>query len=352
MTMNAGIPKDFLPEWVRSEGEAGDVVISSRIRLARNLKGFPFPGHAGKDQLEQVVKRVSEAVGRTGTFAFLPPFRLADLTPNQRLVLVEKHLCSPQFIENPAYQLLIINEAQTVSIMVNEEDHLRIQAIRGGFALDDALKLANDVDDFLEEYLDYWYDERRGYLTSCPTNVGTGLRASVMLHLPGLAMVDQIKQMLTALTHVGINIRGLYGEGTESLGNMYQISNQVTLGHSEEELTNNLKGVCKQIIEQERNVRANLLKESRLQLEDRIGRSYGVLTQARLMTTQEALKLLSDVKLGADLGIIPEIQKVKIRELLFLTRTSILQKVFGREMSPAERDYHRAMIIKEKLNAK
>jgi protein arginine kinase len=218
--------------------------------------------------------------------------------------------------------------------------------------LEQAWKVANKVDDFLEESLEYSFDESCGYLTACPTNAGTGIRASVMVHLPGLAMVDQIKQVLSALTHVGINIRGLYGEGTESLGNIYQISNQVTLGHTEEDLINNLKSISRQVIEQERAVREALLKDSKLQLEDRICRSYGILGEARMITTQEALKLLSDVRLGVELGIIPENHRKDIKELLFLIRTSILQKVFNREMNPAERDYHRAIIIREKLKAK
>lgn len=349
--MVSDISPGFLPEWVRAEGEAGDVVVSSRIRLARNLKGFTFPPFSNDEQLAAVVQLVREAVVRKSPFKFLPLIQVEELTPNQRLILVEKHLCSPQFVEKPRQRILVINEAQSISLMVNEEDHLRIQAICSGFALDQAWEFANQVDDFLEERLDYCFDESCGYLTSCPTNVGTGIRASLMLHLPGLTIVDQIRQVLSALTQLGINIRGLYGEGTESLGNMYQISNQVTLGHSEEDLINNLKSVCRQVIEQERAVREALLKESKLQLEDKLCRSYGILSQARIITTQEALKLLSDVKLGVEMEILPDINKASIKELLFLIRTSILQKIFNREMSPTERDYHRALIIKEKLKA-
>lgn len=350
--MSIDIPKDLLPEWVSTEGDSSDVAISSRIRLARNLKGYPFPNRATEQQLAAVNQEVKSAIKRQSNIKFLEPILVEDLTYNQRLTLVEKHLCSPQFIEKPRQQMLVINDQQTVSIMVNEEDHLRLQTMSPGFSLESAWKVADQVDDFLEESLDYSFDETCGYLTACPTNAGTGIRASVMLHLPALAMVDQIKQVLSALTHVGINIRGLYGEGTESLGNIYQISNQVTLGHSEEDLTNNLKNVCRQVIEQERTVREALLKDSKLQLEDRICRSYGILSEARLISSQEALKLLSDVRLGVELGILPENNKTGIKELLFLIRTSILQKIFDREMGPAERDYHRAMIIREKLKDK
>lgn len=350
--MSTDISKGFLPEWIWAEGESDDVVISSRIRLARNLKGFPFPNRADDQQLTAVNHEIGSAVQQKSNIMLLAPIIIEELTNNQRLTLMEKHLCSPQFIEKPHQRMLIINDEQTISIMVNEEDHLRIQTMSPGLSLENAWKLANMVDDYLEESLEYAFDETYGYLTACPTNAGTGIRASVMLHLPGLAMVDQIKQVLSALTHVGINIRGLYGEGTESLGNIYQISNQVTLGRSEEDLTNNLKSICRQVIEQERNVREALLKESKLQLEDRICRSYGILSEARLISTQEALKLLSDVRMGVELGIIPGINKTGVKELLFLIRTSILQKIFNQEMAPAERDYHRAMIIREKLKEK
>ena len=342
--------KDFLPGWVFTDGEASDVAFSSRIRLARNLKGVPFPSLANENQLASVNESVKQAIeSNPPDFGALSNIRIEDLTPNERLILVEKHLCSPQFIEKPHLKTLIVNQEQSVSIMVNEEDHLRIQTIMPGFSLENAFNLANQVDDFLEESLEYCFDECCGYLTACPTNVGTGIRASVMLHLPGLTLVDQVKRVLSALSHIGVNVRGMYGEGTESFGDLYQISNQVTLGRSETDLTNNLKSVCRQAIEQERTVREALLKDSKAQLEDKVCRSYGILTQARIMTSQEALKLLSDVKLGVELGIIPEINKVTLRKLIFLTKASILQKVIGKEVSPAERDFYRAKIIREAL---
>lgn len=329
----------------------GDVVLSSRIRLARNLKGINFPGGANEQQLTEVVTRVGQAVKPNMPLGPYTIINLEELSPNDRLVLVEKHLCSPQFIESPHLHSLVVNQAQTVSVMVNEEDHLRIQAIVAGFAVGQALDLANQVDDFLEESLDYSFDETYGYLTACPTNVGTGIRASMMLHLPGLGMVDQVKRVLSALTHIGINIRGIYGEGTESFGDLYQISNQVTLGHTEQELANSLASVCKQVVEQERAVREALLKDSRMQIEDRIYRSYGLLTQARVINTEEALKLLSDVKLGVDIGLIQGIDRSVTRELLLSIRASLIQKIVGKELAPAERDYHRAELIRERLKA-
>ncbi len=344
--------KDFLPGWVLVDGESNDIAFSSRIRLARNIKGIPFPGCANEKQLAAVNEIVKQALKSKiksdfGSLAFIS---IEDLTPGDRLVLVEKHLCSPQFIEKPRFKALIVNQDQSISIMVNEEDHLRIQTIMPGFSLEKALYLANQVDDFLESSLEYCFDECYGYLTACPTNAGTGIRASVMLHLAGLTLVDQVKKVLSALAHIGINVRGMYGEGTESYGDFYQVSNQVTLGRSEEDLTNHLKNVCRQVIEQERTVREALLKDSKVQLEDRLFRSYGTLTQARILSSQETLKLLSDVKLGVELGIITGVNNENIRKLIFMTRASILQKVIGKELSPSERDFYRAKIIREYLN--
>ncbi len=340
-----------MPTWVKNGGDGDDVVISSRVRVARNLKGLPFPNYAHEKQLQETIQRVLSALNTTAPFGPLQPLALEELTPNERMVLVEKHLCSPQFVQNPHLRTLIINPEQTVSIMVNEEDHLRIQTLLPGFALDNTLNLNNEVDDYLEATLEYCFDESCGFLTACPTNAGTGLRASVMLHLPGLALVDQVQRVLAALSHVGINVRGFYGEGTEAYGDIYQISNQVTLGQSEEDLTNNLKSICRQVIEQERNVREALLKESRVQLEDKICRSYGILKEARLVPSQEALKLLSDVKLGVELGIITGVSGEKVKELMFITRSSLIQQVIGKEVETVERDYYRALAIREQLNA-
>lgn len=350
--INQEFLKDFLPGWIFTDGESSDVAFSSRIRLARNLKDIPFPNFANEKQLAAVNESVKQALHNIQSrFGDLIQIQIEDLTPNDRLILVEKHLCSPQFIEKPHFKSLIVNQEQSIGIMVNEEDHLRIQTIMPGFSLENAFNLANQIDDFLEESLEYCFDECCGYLTACPTNAGTGIRASVMLHLPGLTLVDQVKRVLSALSHIGVNVRGMYGEGTESFGDFYQISNQVTLGRSEADLTNNLKSVCRQAIEQERTVREALLKDSKAQLEDKLCRSYGILTQARILTFQEAIKLLSDVKLGVELGIISGINKVTLRKLIFLTKASILQKIIGKEVSPAERDFYRAKVIRESLSS-
>ena len=346
---NLETTKKLLPNWVRDEGPDGDVVLSSRLRLARNLKEFPFPHKSNEQQLEAVYQAVVEALKPQKEFGELKIIKFEEISSLERLSLMEEHLCSPQFIEHPKQRYLVTNEGKFFSIMINEEDHLRIQTLMSGLSVDQALKLANKLDDYLEETLNYCFDENYGYLATCPTNAGTGIRVSVMLHLPGLTMVDQVKRVLSTLSHLGINVRGLYGEGTESFGDLYQISNQVTLGRSEEELTTNLMGVSRQVIEQERAVREALLRESKNKLEDRLCRSFGILTQARLISAQEAMKLFSDVKLGVELGIISGVSQVKLKELMFLSRSALLQQIFGRELAPNEREYYRAELIRAEL---
>lgn len=343
--------QEILPAWAGSTGDDGDIVLSSRIRLARNFRNYPFPHYASESQLDQILAEME------GLMAKLPKengeyklTRLESLSPVDRMVLVEKHLVSPRLVNKPAHRGVVLRGDEVASVMINEEDHLRIQTILPGLRLYDSLELASRLDDKIEESVDYAYNESRGYLTACPTNTGTGLRASVMLHLPTLTMVEQVKKVLAALSHLGLNVRGLYGEGTEAHGNLYQISNQVTLGQSEEELIGKILSAARQVAEHERNTREALLKESRIPLEDRLCRAYGLLSQARLITSEEAMRLLSDVRLGVDLELIPQVNAKAIRELFLLTRAAILQRLIGKELSPAERDYYRASVIRDHLN--
>lgn len=340
----------ILPEWARTTGDDGDIVLSSRIRLARNIRNYPFPHYASESQLDDVLLRMERALEDispdNGSFRML---KLEALSPIERMVLVEKHLISPHHIAHPAHRGVLLREDEAASIMINEEDHLRIQSILPGFKMEEAWQLASAVDDDLENSLEIAFDEFRGYLTACPTNVGTGLRASVMLHLPALVLIDHVKKILSALSHLGLNVRGLYGEGTEAHGNLFQISNQVTLGHREEDLIGKLVSATRQVVEKERSAREMLLKENRIQLEDRLCRSFGTLTQARLISSEEALKLLSDVRLGADLGLIPSVNAQAVRELFLLTRGAILQTIIGKDMGPGERDYYRASVVREHL---
>lgn len=345
---------DFLAvsKWMEGSGPHADIVISSRIRLARNLKGTRFPQALNVRELQQVAANIKEIVSHSQEENPLGPLvfvNLHELSPLERQILVEKHLISPQLSEASQGRACILNHDESISIMVNEEDHLRIQCLLPALQLHETWRLANTVDDWLEEKLDFAFDERLGYLTSCPTNVGTGLRASVMLHLPGLVLTNQANQVLKALSQVGLTVRGLFGEGSQAWGNVFQVSNQVTLGQPEEEILANLSTVCKKLIEQEIAARDHLQKEIPLQLADRIGRSYGILTNAGIMSSKEALKFLSDVRLGINLRIIKGIDERVLNQLLVQIQPAFLQKFFGQEMSPQERDVKRAELIRNKL---
>ncbi len=340
-------------KWIVETGPEPDVVLTSRVRLARNLRGFPFPHLLDANGARQMLRQVQDLLtlgssrGDLGSFEFLS---LADIGQLDRQVLIEKHLISPDFArsEHPGAALLVSDD-EAISIMLNEEDHLRIQCIYPGFQLEECWRRTSQVDDLLESRLEYAFDATRGYLTACPTNLGTGLRASVMVHLPGLAMTQQISKVLAAIGQVGLVVRGLYGEGTEAVGNLFQISNQITLGPSEEEILQNLAAVIRQIVEQERTAQQALLKANRWAMEDRVYRAYGTLTNARLLTSQEAIRLLSDVRLGHELGILNEVSYRTQNELLVLTQPAMMQRFADEEMQPETRDYKRAAIVRQRL---
>jgi protein arginine kinase len=234
--------------------------------------------------------------------------------------------------------------------MINEEDHIRIQCLFPGLQIAEALHAANEIDDWLESNIHYAFDEKYGYLTSCPTNVGTGLRASVMMHLPGLILTQQINRIIPAIHQLGLVVRGVYGEGSEALGNIFQISNQITLGKSEEDISRDLKGVASQLISQERSAREALRKTSNIQLEDRVFRSLGVLSNSRIIETKEAARCLSDVRLGIDMGYINNMPKTILNELMILTQPGFLQQYAGGPLRPHERDIRRAALIRDRIN--
>jgi len=244
---------------------------------------------------------------------------------------------------------VILSENESISIMVNEEDHIRIQCLFPGFQLQEAWQLASRIDDIFETHLDYAFDEKYGYLTSCPTNVGTGIRASVMMHLPALVLTQQINRILSAITQVGLAVRGIYGEGSEATGNLFQISNQITLGQSEDEIIDNLYGVAKQIIEHEKAARQKLLQESRIRIVDRVMRSYGILSNAAILDSKEAAQRLSDVRLGIDLGLISDVSGNVMNELMVMMQPGFLQQYSGEKLSADERDIRRAELIRERL---
>ncbi len=340
-------------KWMEGKGPDGEIVLSSRVRLARNIMGMPFPYLASDSQTETINKQVEQVsinlADELGDIKFL---RMNNVSPLHRQVLVEKHLISPLLVKEPHNSAVILRNDQAVSVMVNEEDHLRIQCLLPGLQLEEAFAEANRWDDLFEKELDYAYDEQWGFLTVCPTNVGTGLRASVMVHLPALTLTKQINRVLSAIAQVGLAVRGLYGEGSEIIGNLVQISNQVTLGQSENEIIRNLYGVTRQIVEQESSARQVLLNEGRDRLSDRVNRAFGVLTHARLMSSQEALQLLSDVRLGIDSGLIGDVSGNVLKELMVLLRPACLQMEAGRELDGMERDRERACLIRKSLGPK
>lgn len=342
---------EAISPWMKQEGPDSDIVMSSRIRLARNFSQYPFPTVASEETLEKILEFFNEEF-KNQSFRDYENFELVkmkEIQPVEKRVLVEKHLISPHLAEKSDQSATLISQNEQVSVMVNEEDHIRIQLYFPGFQLDRALEQASQLDDWLEEKIDYAFDEKRGYLTACPTNVGTGMRASVMMHLPALSMTQQINRMTPAINQLGLVVRGIYGEGSEAVGNIYQISNQITLGKSEQDIVEDLHSVVKQLIEQERKAREALMNRSGIQLEDRIFRSYGVLKHSRIIESKEAAKCLSDLRLGIDLDFIDHIPKTILNELMILTQPGFLQQYAKTTLSPDERDVRRASLIRERL---
>jgi protein arginine kinase len=342
-----------MQNWERYSQKNEDIVLSSRIRIARNIKGTPFPHRLGEDDSKKIISSV-EAAFYTSTHikSKYNSIYLWDLDENTSNVYLEKHLISPQLINNRSKSAFILGEDETASIMINEEDHIRVQCITGGFNVKEPYDMAGKLDNLLEENIDYAFDEKLGYITACPTNIGTGLRASVLIHLPALTMNDEMNGILKVLTQVGMTIRGLYGEGSKAQGNMYQISNQVTLGVNDEDILNNLEAVISQIITQEYRTRERFLQNYRYELEDKIYRSLGILETAILLKSNECLDLLSYVRMGVEMGIIKDVSKISLNSLLIETQPAALQKRLKAKLSEKERDLNRAQIVRETLKQK
>jgi len=338
-----------LSRWMQGGGPEAEIVISSRVRAARNIKGSPFSCLASERENKGVLDKINAVTAGKEDFASFSFLPMDDISELEKQALVEKHLISPFLARESSCGALLISQDEAVGIMINEEDHLRIQSILPGFCLEEAWQEAQRFDDRLEKELEYAFDERYGYLTACPTNVGTGLRASVMLHLPALIMTGQINRFLGALAQVGLTVRGLYGEGTEIVGNLVQVSNQVTLGHTEEEIISNMGSLINQVIEQELNARQALLDKKRAELADKAWRALGLLKYAQVLSSQEAIELLSDLRLGYDLGLIKAVDHKLLNELLVLIRPGCLQLLAGRELDNSERNLERPIRVKETL---
>ena len=340
-------------KWMDAPEGDRDIVISCRVRLARNLHRVPFPhllDQVGGDKCLELIKKAwQESPGPVLTSMDMISFD--QLSALERQILAEKHLSSPlHAASDSSFRAILVNKDGSLAVMVNEEDHLRMQCLLPGLQLRTCYAMVQELDDEFEQNLDYAFDETRGYLTACPTNVGTGMRASVMLHLPAIQISGQLKHILSNIGQLGLAVRGLYGEGSEPVGNFFQISNQITLGQAEEDICNYLQTITEQIVEQECLLRDRLIKDMQYQLEDKIGRAYGILSHARVIATDEALTLFSDVRLGVDLGILKGISLLSLNELMVAIRPAHLQKQGGREMDVLERDIKRAEVIQAKLS--
>jgi len=336
-------------EWLRGTGPESDIVISSRIRLARNLAQFPFPNRADDSTRSEIESLLREKISGLKIGTNLTYVDVNQLENLDRQFLVERQLISREHAESHGSRGVGIGDAENVSLMINEEDHLRIQVLGSGFALDDCWNTINRLDDAIEEQVTYAFSEQLGYLTACPTNVGTGIRVSVMLHLPALVLSKEIQKVFQALQKIQLAVRGLYGEGSQAMGDFYQISNQVTLGKSEERLINDIRDVVPNIISYERRVRTALIKENRQSLHDQISRAYGILKNAQTISSEETMHLLSSVRMGVNLGLIDDLQIPTVNELFIHTQPAHLQKLRKEQLQSAERNVARASYLRLRL---
>ena len=334
-----------MSNWYLQNGKDSDVVISSRVRLNRNIRGYNFLKKCTKEEKESILEKIKEIVPSLGYG--LKYINLEDLDNVTKLSLVEKHLVSPEFVmddKNP--KAIILNDDENICIMLNEDDHIKIQVFSAGQELENLNNLVTELDEKMGEMLEYAYSKEFGFLTSSPLNVGTGMKASVIVHLPALTMTGNLSKVLRIINNLGMSIRGVYGEGTQNQGDLYQISNNQTIGLSEKEIMLNVRNISEKIIEQERTARKFLGKKE-IELEDRVYRAYGLLTNARKISSDECKKLISEVKLGVDLGIIKELDDSKIRKIELYTKAGNLQKYVGKAMEGYEREIKRAEVVKQ-----
>jgi protein arginine kinase len=336
-------------ESTHRHGPHDRIVMSSRVRLARNLRGASFPGWAKKPERVKVLDTILPAVSALPEMADSFAEAMDNLTALDKQLLVERHLISREHAAKSAGSGIVLNRQESFCVMINEEDHLRMQALRPGFQIQEAWQAIDKLDSTLEKKLDYAFDNDLGYLTACPTNLGTGIRVSAMLHLPGLVLAEQINPIIQSVNKLGLAVRGLYGEGTEALGNVFQVSNQMTLGESESTIVERLEKVLSQIIEHEENARQSLLEKKPKVVFNHIGRAYGILANAHSISSKEAMNLLSLMRLGIDLGLFPDTSRALVDELFLTTQPAHLQKQVSDKLSAEERDLIRADMVREQL---
>lgn len=339
------------PEWMQQNGPHRDIVITSRVRLARNLVGEHFPGWAPKERRAAILANLQPKVEALDVMKDAFSEDMGNLDQIKKQVLVEKHLISREHAARNSGSAAVINREQSISIMINEEDHLRMQSIRSGLDLARAFAILDRVDTALSKTMEFAFDQRLGYLTACPTNLGTGMRASAMLHLPGLVLNDSVSQVISAVQKIGLAVRGLYGEGTDALANLYQISNQHTLGQNETVLIARLEKVIEQIIAHERNARLKLLQDSPAKVNDHIGRAYAILRHAHILESKEAFTHLSMLRMGSDLGLLPVEHGKMLDTILVEIQPAHLQMASQKKLSASERDILRAQMLREKLQS-
>jgi len=341
-----------MTKWYIDGGPDSDVALSCRIRLARNFAEYPYPHKSSPEIQKKVMDRTIDAVMH-GNSNMEEQFHFIDfstLSQVERQVMVEKHLVSKELATSKIQRGVIISESENISIMINEEDHLRIQCLGAGLQLENLWNLADPLDNLLSETIRFAFDKKIGYLTCCPTNIGTAIRASAMLHLPALVMTGYIKGILESVGKLGVAVRGMFGENTDATGNIFQISNQVTLGRTEHDIISGVRSLANQIIEQERELRKEMLSQNGIRIEDRIHRAFGILSTARIISTEEALQKLSDVRLGVNLGVLQHLEVNSLNALMLDIQPGNIQKRLGKNMRPDDRDTTRATIIRDVMN--
>ncbi len=337
--------------WLSGDGDENMVVISTRVRIARNIAGYKYPTAADKETNEKIVGHFSSVHSKSDDLKDGIFVRDTELSQLDKDFLIERHLMSPNFMHDDNAQALYMSRDEHISIMINEEDHIRMQALVPGLNPDAALKKIGRYDAEIGKYLEFDYDADFGFLTSCPTNVGTGLRTSVLIHLPGLVITKEIDRVIAKISKMGVAVRGFYGEGTDVLGNLFQVSNQKTLGISEKETLESLTTVCRYIIDEEAQSRQLLMDEAFEQIRDKIWRSYGILKYAHVLTSEEVMNLLSALRLGIALGVVNFIDIPLINEILLFSQPAHLQKYYLEEMDQDRRDFVRAQMVREKFAA-
>ena len=338
-------------EWMEAAGPHSGIAVSTRVRLARNLTGRRFPTHPDPSDKREVLDEVRTAISSLPNGSKFAWCELDEQIPLERKLLMERHLISRELADGAGPRAVAVNQEDSLAVMVNEEDHLRMQCLMSGLSVQEAYDRVNRLDDQLSERLEFAFDPFYGYLTSCPTNVGTGLRVSVMLHLPALVMTRHIEKVFRAVYEMRMAVRGFYGEGTEAFGELYQISNQITCGRSELDIIDDMEAVIGAIIQYEEKARNELATRDRSQLEDRVWRSWGLLKNARLMTSEEAMRHLSSLRLGIVMGVFDSIDLRELQRLFLYSQPAHLQRLEGRELESNDRDLARAKFIRDQLGA-